>query len=205
MIVAIDLSKAFDCVQHDLLFDKMRETTLPGGILRWLLTYMTGRTQRTQYLNATSSAKLISLGVPQGSVISPTLFNFYVADIPEPPPHVRVVSYADDFTVFSSDADYRAATTRINSYLPALKQYFEDNNLQLSAAKSSVCLHTPDTKQARLDPGVHISGTAIPPTQRQKILGITFDTMFSFAPHTNAVRARAAQATNILKAIAGSD
>ena len=69
---------------------------------------------------------MITQGVPQGSVISPTLFNFYVSDIPTPPQHVRVVSYADDFTVFSSDADFRVASARISIYLPEIQKYMVD-------------------------------------------------------------------------------
>ena len=81
--VQIDLSKAFDSVNHDILLQKLSATTLPHNVIRWLATFLKGREQSVIYNGYRSPFKHVHLGVPQGAVLSPTLFNFYVANFPD--------------------------------------------------------------------------------------------------------------------------
>ena len=80
--VQIDLSKAFDSVNHDILLQKLIATTVPHNVIRWLATFLKGREQSMIYNGLRSPFKHVHLGVPQGAVLSPTLFNFYVANFP---------------------------------------------------------------------------------------------------------------------------
>ena len=82
MAVAVDLSKAFDVVNHDILRRKLVDSPLNGNVARWLSTFLKGREQAVIYQGKQSTFKHIHRGVPQGAVLSPTLFNIYVKDFP---------------------------------------------------------------------------------------------------------------------------
>ena len=95
VLVAIDLSKAFDTVKHSKLLELI---ATPGALKRWLANFLQGRQAKTLFHDFLSEARVDRFGVPQRSVLSPLLFNFYVADAPSPPPDITIKSYADDFT-----------------------------------------------------------------------------------------------------------
>ena len=81
----LDLSKAFDMVCHRTLVELIHDTPLPRGIVRWLSNYFNGRQVTTLYNNQESPRKIVQCGVPQGSVLSPTLFIFTSMTLPHPP------------------------------------------------------------------------------------------------------------------------
>jgi retron-type reverse transcriptase len=102
-MVSIGIAKAFDAVDHDLLLEKVAGTALHSNIVQWLATYFRGRTAVCIWQGIVSKPHKCHSGVPQGSVISPQLFNFFVHDFPG---HAQVVeSYADDFALLESSPD----------------------------------------------------------------------------------------------------
>ena len=102
--VAVDLTAAFDAVNHNVLPSKIVRSTLPEATCRWLSNYIRGRQSVTSCRGVKSKARIIYTGVLQGSKLSPTLFNFYmyIADMPRPTEPVRRICYANDITVWAS-------------------------------------------------------------------------------------------------------
>ena len=96
--MAVDFSKAFDTVNHTILLTDIHNTNMDHNTIRWLTTYLRGRTAVCRYNNTTSKSNTIHTGVPQGSVISPLLFNLYVSQFPQSP-YTLTTSYVGDFTV----------------------------------------------------------------------------------------------------------
>ena len=101
--IAIDFAKAFDSVNHSLLLQKISNSSLHHNMARWLAAYLRGRTAACQNLSSTSPRKITRSGVPEGTVISPCLFNFFVSDCPTN--SQIMTSYADDATIAEQASD----------------------------------------------------------------------------------------------------
>ena len=114
-MVALDLTKAFDTVDHLTLINILIRSSLPPTIIKWLTNYLRGRKVYTTYKDQISSQDAIHFGVPQGSIISPALFNAYIRDIPDPPANIHIISYADDITIFSSGTNIPHITEQLNT------------------------------------------------------------------------------------------
>src|SRR2546426_2843059 len=117
IFVALDMSKAFDTVNIRTLINKIHNTDIPLTIQKFSANYLTGRKAFTSYNQFTSKQQTIKTGVPQGGVLSPTLFNIYTSDIPTPPPNVQLETYADDISTLSSSQHIKTAQDRIQPYL----------------------------------------------------------------------------------------
>lgn len=148
--VAIDISKAFDSVDHTLLIEQIVESDLESNLVRWLAAYLRGRTASCLFRNTSSPLRIIHSGVPQGSVISPLLFNFFISDFPH---HAsQTESYADDVQISESSSDLPTLTAALNEDLAHVSQWADDKHLTIAPEKSSVTLFTPDPHQSKHHP-----------------------------------------------------
>ena len=147
--VAVDLSAAFDTVCHNKLLSKINRSPLPPATSRWLSSYLRGRQAKTCFRGVKSSSRKVHASVPQGSKLSPSLFSFYIADMPTPTEPVKRVCYADDLTVCATGVNIPDMEDSLNSYLEEITAYLKDNSLLISAPKSSVTLFNPDTHQVQ--------------------------------------------------------
>ena len=107
--VALDMSKAFNTINIHTLIRNLLQTNIPGTIIKFIANYIKGRKVYTTYRNHTSSQRQFKTGVPQGGVLSPTLFNIYTADIPPPRAPIQAMAYADDITITATDTSTSAA------------------------------------------------------------------------------------------------
>ena len=204
VLLQIDLSKAFDMVSHEKLLKDLNRSSLPESVKRWFNSYLHGRQSRVRFRDTTSSARNVRTGVPQGAVTSPILFNFYLAMLPSPPPGVFVVQYADDISVYVSGTEISLMSDMINNYIQKVLDFLRERELEVSPTKSTVTLFTPDTKEANIHPDVKMDGAKVDLVKTPKLLGVFFDTMYTFSHHIKETVKKSKGKVNALKSLAGS-
>ena len=185
LLLAVDLSKAFDMVNLQKLISKIQQSTLPPSIVKWLSAYLRGRRSRTIFNGKKSRSRAIHRGVPQGGVLSPLLFNYYLSDLPVPPPGIKMVSYADDLTIWTTGPIISNLTKKLNAFTPVLHNYFNEMELIISPAKSSTTLFTPTANEYNKKPKITFNNTPVPVNKNPCILGVTFDPKLNFGAHVN--------------------
>ena len=115
--IALDMSKAFDTIDIHTLVRKLLQINIPGTIIKFIAGYIKGRKACTTYRNLTFKQRQFKAGVPQGGVLSPTLFDIYTSGLPPPSAPVQVMACADDITVTSTHTGTSTADKYIQPYL----------------------------------------------------------------------------------------
>ena len=204
VLVAVDLSKAFDTVNLELLLKDISELPLNKNIIKFLFSYLRGRQTYVEFRGCKSKHRKMRQGVPQGGVLSPVLFNLYMAKLPLPPRGIKLVTYADDSTVLGSGRHTDPVCTEINNYLDVINNWFKSRNLFISPSKSSATIFTTWSNEVNKELPIQIDGTKVPTVQNPKILGVTLDPMLSFKAHAKQIKEKVMGRNNILKALSGS-
>ena len=196
-----DLSKAFDCVQHDTLIRKLRHYGIEGSSLDFLTSYMSGRIQRVVINNKSSPGSPVTVGVPQGSILGPFLFLIYINDLPYfVNNNHEIVLFADDTSLIFKVKRQQTNINDVNNALSNLVDWFSVNNLLLNGNKTK-CIRftTPNVKQVPVR--VKVKDEELEIVDRAVFLGITLDSKLQWGPHIDGLSGRLSSAAYAVKKI----
>ena len=136
-IVFLDVRKAFDSINHEVLIDKMRNFIgVTGNQLRWFESYLNNRVQQCLINGQLSSPKKIICGVPQGSILGPLLFLLHINDMPDSLSHLTPSLYADDTEIYASSNDCADLVDKVNIDLENIRKWMIQNKHQIHPSKS---------------------------------------------------------------------
>ena len=199
IIVALDMSKAFDTINIHTLIRKLLQTNIPGTIIKFIANYIKGRKTYTTCRNHTSKQRQFKTGVPQGGVLSPTLFNIYTSDLPPPSAPVQVMAYADDITITSTHTS--TAKKYIQPYLHQVFAWTKQNNLLLNPDKITCTLFTPDPAECMCNLDLTINNNALPMATHPKVLGLTLDPKLTYSTQIHNISVQAHIPLQIINAL----
>lgn len=178
----IDLSRAFDTVPHQRLLTDLAEIGCSQLAIEWFRSYLSGRKQRVTQGDQVTQWMDVSRGVPQGSCLSPLLFNIFVRDIPR-----KVQSdstqFADDITLSEADRDVSNVVKRLTDSFTRTKEFCIDRDLIINTAKTQFVLFKQPAKKVSDDLAIILDGCSIKPTEHVMLLGVTLDRHLTFSKH----------------------
>ena len=149
-LVFIDLKKAFDTVDHDILCKKLELYGIQQRELSWFRSYLSNRKQFCRVNGVDSNIEDIEVGVPQGSCLGPLLFLIYINDLPQAVQASTVSMYADDTSLCHQSSDMTQLNEAINSDLKQLTTWLQGNKLSLNVAKTHSMLISTKQKHSIL-------------------------------------------------------
>ena len=196
----LDLSKAFDLVNHSFLLQKLSHYGVRGVALAWIHSYLQNRKQFVHYNGAQSSMLGITCGVPQGSILGPLLFIIYINDINQQTPEntLYYTLYADDTNLIISGDNIEDTTQQLNTHLNTLHQWFESNHLFINTSKTNYIVFTQKPSIARHNFEIKLNNIPIDRVHQTKFLGIIIDSNLNWRHHISHIKNKISKVIGIL-------
>ena len=180
--ILMDLSKAFDTINHKLLIAKLHAYGFSTDALEIVYDYLSDRWQRTKINTSFSSWSKILCGMPQGSVLGPKFFNIYINDLFFLFVKTRVCNLADDTTPYACDVDLPTLLRNLESDTKSAIMWFDANNMKLNQSKCHA-LMSGSPEHLWIKVGEHV----IMESYEEKLLGITIDKELKFNSHLSDI------------------
>ena len=199
--IFLDIRKAFDCINHSMLIDKLENIGIRGNVLAWFVDYLSNRVQKVKVNNVWSTnAGLLDIGVLQGSIIGVLLFLIYINDLPTST-LMRTLMFADDSTCLDKHRNLNDLETSVNLELSKIADWFIANKMSINSDKTKYMIFHPRYKaitydmnitfKDQTDPSITVALERITnnsvPDNFIRSLGVLLDENLSFDKHINTL------------------
>jgi hypothetical protein len=208
ILTLLDMSSAFDTVDHDLLLLRLSAAGIKGDALKWYRHYLTNRTQLVLVNNGIkSSSRKLTCGVPQGSVLGPLLFSLYISGIRHvfQRHNIEYHCYADDLQLFiaAKPAEIPAVSEKLNGCLAEVSNWLQMSHLSLNGNKSEVIVFGSKTTLSKCPPiSIQIGESSVTPSvSGVRDLGVHLDSLLSMNTQVNKVSSLAFNSLRLISRI----
>ena len=193
-VLLTDLSKAFDCLMHDLLIAKLHAYGFDYLSLKLIHTYLTDRLQRVNVNASFSSWKEILSGVPQRSVLGPELYNINSNDLLFL--LLEIANYADDNSPFTTAPTIKGVLSNLENESITLLNWIRNNGLKANPDKFHLLLSDPNEQFS-----IKVDNYNLKNSKAQKLLGVTIDNKLTFSDHVKNLCTKASQKLHALSRV----
>ena len=191
-----DLSKAFDCLDHELLIAKLNAYGFSLNALKLVHNYLSNKKQRTRINSTYSSLLEIIFGVPQGSILRSLLFNIFLIDLFFTIEDTDIASYAIDNTRYVTADNIDGVIKSLGEASEILFKWFNDNLMKINADKCHLLVSTNNTVK------IKIGNFDITTSKSEKVLGVKFDHKLFFDDHISELCKKASRKIHALSRVA---
>lgn len=184
--VFLDLSKAFDLVDHHILLKKLSKYHLDTLTVAWFSSYLQDRHQYVQIQGVSSKLLRIRSGVPQGSVLGPLLFLLYINDLPSSIKHTVVDIFADDTTISTSNSSLDVVIHSLKTDIENISKWCDSNKMHINLSKTKVMYLSSKSKINTISNNLvplHFKGRELTCCTAEKLLGVTVDNTLTWSNH----------------------
>lgn len=201
-VVSLDLSKAYDRAWRFPILKSLEEWGIKGRMGHYVQSFLKDRRFRVSIGNNRSELRSQENGIPQGSVIAPTLFLICMQSLfKNIPPNVYILVYADDITIIVFHSFKSLARKRMQSAVNSVSKWADEHGFTLSPEKSQLLHISCNRKHMSKLPDITLNQSIIESKPSLKILGIYLDRTLSFRHHVEAVRKSTEKRINLIKTI----
>jgi hypothetical protein len=199
--IFLDLSKAFDTLDHKILLKKLHYYGLLNTSYGLLESYITNRKQYVEFEGTCSSSLYLTTGVPQGSILGPLLFLIYMNDISHACSSIDCILYADDTTLSSTlktvNNSIRISESEINKELSNVSDWLKLNKLSVNASKTK-CMIFHSIQRATVNPNIILDNTPVEIVDHFNFLGIVIDKHMNFKAHVDKICIKISRAIGVM-------
>ena len=194
----LDLSKAFDTLDHNIILAKLSNYGIRGVLLNWFKSYLSNRKQFVKIKGNTSSMQTVVCGVPQGSILGPILFILSINDMCNISDKLKYILFADDTSVFMSHKNIQSLQQDFGNEINKLLHWLSLNKLILNVNKTNYMVFTKQKIDFN-EVDLQVNNHEFKRVSVNKFLGIEIDSKLTWNEHTGAVCNKISKNTGILK------
>lgn len=196
--ILLDLSKAFDSVNREILLFKLSKCGIRGNMLKLLKSYLNNRSQYVCGGSNRSNLVDVDVGVPQGSVLGPLLFIVHINDM-QFCTSMKVLNFADDTLFYMKFKNKNNMEIKLNNELDKIYSWLNNNHLRVNTSKTKYMVFAPNLKIWKgLSLNISIGQAMLEQVSQYKYLGLVIDTKLTWIPHIKHLSSKLSRTLGIM-------